>query len=128
MASFIDSLAQVFWRILIIGLLRVAPWRWLLPPASGLTPTSVVVVVAAMRSRMAAYRSTVTLAVAFAHVFFSDAGRQVLLVELNPSPLHVAKYLTQVWIVTALEYSCYPGDVGHRSSEAPLAYGSEFGV
>jgi hypothetical protein len=33
-----------------------------------------------------------------------------------------------VWIVTALEYSRNPGDVGHQSPEAPLAYGSEFGV
>jgi hypothetical protein len=38
------------------------------------------------------------------------------------------KCLTHVWIITALKYSRYPGDVGHRSSEAPLAYGSEFGV
>jgi hypothetical protein len=95
-ASFIDSLAQVFRRIPIIGLPRVASWRWLLPPASGLTPASVVVVVAAMRSRMAACRSTVSLATAFAHVFFCDGGRRVLLVELNPNPLRVAKCLTQV--------------------------------
>jgi hypothetical protein len=33
-----------------------------------------------------------------------------------------------VRIVTALEYSRNPGDVGHRSPEAPLAYGSEFGI
>jgi hypothetical protein len=33
-----------------------------------------------------------------------------------------------VWIVTALEYGHDPGDVGHRSPEAPLAYGREFGV
>jgi hypothetical protein len=33
-----------------------------------------------------------------------------------------------IWIITVLEYSRYPGDVGHRSPEAPLAYGSEFGV
>jgi hypothetical protein len=36
--------------------------------------------------------------------------------------------LAHVWIVTALEYSRYPVDVGHRSPEAPLAYSSEFGV
>jgi hypothetical protein len=77
---------------------------------------------------MAACRSTVSLAAAFAHMFFSDGGCRVLLIELNPCPLRVAKCLMQVWIVTALEYSGYPGDVGHRSSEAPLAYGSEFGV
>jgi DNA-binding transcriptional ArsR family regulator len=70
--SFIDSLAQVFWRIPMIGLVRVASRRWLLPPASGLTPTSVVVVIAALRSRTDAYLSTVSLAAAFAHVFFSD--------------------------------------------------------
>jgi hypothetical protein len=51
-----------------------------------------------------------------------------LLIELNPSPLRVAKCLAQIWIVTALEYSSYPGDIGHRSPEAPLAYGNEFGV
>jgi hypothetical protein len=36
--------------------------------------------------------------------------------------------LTHVRIVTALEYGRNPGDVGHRSPEALLAYGSEFGV
>jgi hypothetical protein len=36
--------------------------------------------------------------------------------------------LVHVRIVTALEYGCDPGDVGDRSPEAPLAYGSEFGV
>jgi hypothetical protein len=36
--------------------------------------------------------------------------------------------LTHVWIVTALEYGRNPGDVGHWSPEAPLAYGCEFGV
>jgi hypothetical protein len=30
-ASFIDLLAQVFWRRPVIGLSRVTPWRWLLP-------------------------------------------------------------------------------------------------
>jgi hypothetical protein len=112
----------------MIGLSRVASWRWLLPPASGLTPMSVVVVIVSLSSRTAACRSTVSLAAAFAHVFFSDNGRRVLMIELNPCPLCVAKCLTQVWIVTALEYGSYPGDVGHRSSEAPLAHGSEFGV
>jgi hypothetical protein len=51
-----------------------------------------------------------------------------LLIELNPCPLHVVKCLAQVWIITALEYGGYPGDVGHRSSEAPLAHGGEFGI
>jgi hypothetical protein len=78
----------------MIGLSRVASWRWLLPPASGLTPASVVIVVAALRSRTAACRSTVSLAAAFAHALFPDGGCQVLLIELNPSPLRVAKCLT----------------------------------
>jgi hypothetical protein len=79
---------------------------------------SVVVVVAALRSRMAACRSTVSLASAFAHVLLPDGGCRVLLIKLNPSPLRVTKCLTQVRIVIALEYSSYPGDVGHRSPEA----------
>jgi hypothetical protein len=56
----------------MIRLSRVASWRWLLPPASGLTSTSVVVVIASLMSRTAACRSTVSLAAAFARVFFSD--------------------------------------------------------
>jgi hypothetical protein len=112
----------------MIGLSRVASWRWLLPPASGLTPASVVVVITPLRSRMAAYRWTVRLAAAFAHVFFSDGRRRVLLIELNPCPLHVAKCLVQVWIIAALEYGSYPGDVGHGSSEATLAHGGEFSI
>jgi hypothetical protein len=36
--------------------------------------------------------------------------------------------LTHVRIVTALKYHRNPGDVGHQSPEAPLTYGSEFGV
>jgi hypothetical protein len=51
-----------------------------------------------------------------------------LLIELNPYPLCVAKCLTQVWIVTALKYSGNPSNVGHKSSEAPLAYGGKFGI
>jgi hypothetical protein len=51
---------------------RVASWRWLLPPANGLTSTSVVVVIASLMSRTAACCLTVSLAAAFAHVFFSD--------------------------------------------------------
>jgi hypothetical protein len=111
-ASFIDSLAQVFWERPMIGLSRVTPWRWLLPPTRGLTPAGVVVVVATLRSRMAACRSTVSLASAFAHALLSDGGRRVLLIKLNPSPLCVTKCLTHVWIVTTLEYSHYPGNVG----------------
>jgi hypothetical protein len=112
----------------MIGLSRVTSWRWLLPPASGLTPASVVVVIASLRSRTVACRSTVRLAAAFAHVFFSNGGRRVLLIELNLCPLRVAKCLLQVWIVVAFEYGSYPGDVGHGSSKAPLAHGSKSGI
>jgi hypothetical protein len=112
----------------MIGLSQVASWRWLLPPARGLTPASIVIVVAALRLATAACRSTVSLASAFAHTLLPDGRRRVLLIKLNPSPLCVMKCLTQVWIVTALEYSSYPGDVGHRIPEAPLAYGGEFGI
>jgi hypothetical protein len=106
----------------MIGLSRVTPWRRLLPPASG------VVIVAALRSGTAACRSTVSLASTFAHALLPEGRRQVLLIKLNLSPLCVTKCLTHVWIVTALEYSHYPSDVGHRSPEAPLAYGRKFGV
>jgi hypothetical protein len=119
--SFIDSLEQVLWRVPLIGLSWVASWRWLLPPASGLTPTSVVVVIALLRSRMAACRSTVRLVAAFADVFFSDGRRRVLLIKLNPCPLRVAKCLAQVWIVASFKYGSDPGDVGHGSSKASLA-------
>jgi hypothetical protein len=68
------------------------------------------------------------LASAFAHALLPEGRRRVLLIKLNPSPLCITKCLTYVWIVTALEYSRNPSDVGHRSLEAPLAYGSEFGV
>jgi hypothetical protein len=111
----------------MIGLSWVTHWRWLLPPTRGLTPASIVVV-AALRSRTAACRSSVSLALAFAHALLPEGRRRVLLIKLDPSPLCVTKCLTHVWIITALEYSCNPGDVGHRSPEAPLAYGSEFGV
>jgi hypothetical protein len=33
-----------------------------------------------------------------------------------------------VRIITALEYGRNPGNIGHRSPEAPLTYGSEFGI
>jgi hypothetical protein len=56
----------------MIRLSRVASWRWLLPPASGLTSTSVVVVIASLMSKTAACYSTISLAATFAHVFFSD--------------------------------------------------------
>jgi hypothetical protein len=81
-----------------------------------------------LRSRTAACHSTVRLAAAFAHVFFSNGGCRVLLIELNPCPLHVPKCLAQVWILAAFEYGSYPSDVGHGSSEAPLAHGGEFSI
>jgi hypothetical protein len=126
-AAFIDMLAQVFWKRSVIGLSRVTFRRWLLPPAGGLTPTSVVVV-AALRSRMAACRSAVSLASALAHMLLPEGRRRVLLIKLNPGPLRVMKCLTHVRIVTTLEYGRNLGDVGHRSPEVPLAYGSEFSV
>jgi hypothetical protein len=111
----------------MIGLSRVASWRWLLPPARSLTPASIVVV-ATLRSRTTACRSAVSLASAFAHTLLPKGRHRVLLIKLNPGPLRVTKCLTHVRIVTTLECGCNPGDVGHRSPEAPLAYGSEFGV
>jgi hypothetical protein len=35
----------------------------------------------------------VSLVAAFADVFFNDGGRRVLLIELNPCPLRIAKCL-----------------------------------
>jgi hypothetical protein len=102
----------------MIGRSWVTHWRWLLPPAKGLTPAGVVINVAALRSRTAACRSTLSLASAFAHALLPDGRHRVLLIKLNPSPLCVTKCLTHVWIVTTLEYSRYPGDDGHRSPEA----------
>jgi hypothetical protein len=63
----------------MIGLSRVASWRWLLPTARSLAPAGVVVFVAALRLRTAARCSTVSLAAAFAHALLPDGGRRVLL-------------------------------------------------
>jgi hypothetical protein len=112
----------------MIGLLRVTPLRLLLPPARGLAPASVVVVVAGLRSRTTASRSAVSLAPALAHVLLPDCRHRVLLIQLDLGPLHVKKCLTHIRIITALEYGRNPGDVGHRSPEALFAYGSEFRV
>jgi hypothetical protein len=60
----------------MIGLLRVTPWKWLLPPARGLTPAGVVVVVARLRSRTTTSCSAVSLAPALTHA-------------LLPKPPHV---------------------------------------
>jgi hypothetical protein len=127
-AAFIDVLPQVFWRRSMIGLSRVTPWRWLLPPARSLAPVSVIVVVAGLRSRATASRSAVSLALTLAHALLPDNRYRILLIQLDPSPLRVKKCLTQIRIVTALEYSRNPGDIGHQSPEAPFAYGSEFRV
>jgi hypothetical protein len=59
----------------MVGMIRlswVASWRWLLPPTSDLTSTSVVVVIASLMSKTTACRLTLRLAGAFAHLFFSD--------------------------------------------------------
>jgi hypothetical protein len=61
----------------MIGLSRVTPWRWLLPPTRGLTPAGVVVVVAALRSRTVTCRLTVSLASAFAHALLPNGRRRV---------------------------------------------------
>jgi hypothetical protein len=127
-AAFIDVLAQVFCRRLVIGLPRVTPWRWLLPPARGLTPTDVVVVVARLRLRATTSCSAVSLAPALAHALLPDGRRRVVQIQLDPGPLRVKERLTNTRIITALEYCHDPGDVGHRSSEAPLAHGGELRV
>jgi hypothetical protein len=110
------------------GMSRDIPWRWLLPPARGLAPASVVIVVVGLRSRTTAGRSAVSLASALAHVLLPNDRRRVLLIQLDPGPLHVEKCLTHIRIVTVLEYGRNPGDVGHRSPEAPFTYGGEFRV
>jgi hypothetical protein len=112
----------------MIVLSRVTPWRWLLPPARGLAPVSVVVVVAGLRSRTATGRSAVSLAPALAHTLLLDGRCRVVLIQLDPGPLRVKKCLTHIRIVTTLEYGCNPGDVGHQSPETPFAYGGEFRV
>jgi hypothetical protein len=112
----------------MIGLSWVTPWRWLLPPARRLAPTSVVVVVAGLRSRTTASRSAVSLAPALAHALFPYGRRRVLLIQLDPGPLRVKKCLTHIRIITVLEYGRNPGDVGHRSPEALFAYGGKFRV
>jgi hypothetical protein len=112
----------------MIGLSWVTPWRWLLPPATGLAPASVVIVVAGLRSRTTASRSAVSLAPALAHALRPDGRRRVLLIQLDPGPLRIDKCLTHIRIVTALEYGRNPGDAGHRSPEAPFTYGGKFRV
>jgi hypothetical protein len=125
-ATFIDVLVQVFWRKSMIGLLRVTSWLWLLPPARGLAPASVVV--AELVSRTAASCSAVSLAPTLTHTLLPDGGRWVVLIQLDPGPLRVKECLTHIRIMTALEDGRHPGDVGHRSPETPFTYGGELRV
>jgi hypothetical protein len=127
-AAFINMLAQVLWMRPMIGLSRVTPWRWLLPPTRGLAPASVVVVVAGLRSRTIASHSAVSLAPTLAHALLPDSGRWVLLIQLDPGPLRVKKCFTHIRIVIALKYGRNLGDIGHRSLEAPFTYSGKLRV
>jgi hypothetical protein len=51
-----------------------------------------------------------------------------LLIQLDPSPLHIKKCLTHIRIIIALEYSRNPGNVGYRGPETPFTYGGELRV
>jgi hypothetical protein len=86
-ATFIDVLVQVLRRKSMIGLSRVTPLWWLLPPARGLAPTHIVV--ADLVSRTAASRSAVSLTSTLAHALLPDGRRRVVLIQLDPSPLCV---------------------------------------
>jgi hypothetical protein len=110
----------------MIGLSRMTPLRWLLPPARGLAPASIVV--AELMSRTATSRSAVSLAPTLTHAFRPNGGRRVVLIQLDPSPLRVKECLTHVQIMTALEDGRHPGDVGHLSPETPFAYSGELRV
>jgi hypothetical protein len=89
---------------------------------------SVVVVVAGLMSRATASRSAVSLAPTLTHALHPDGGRWVLLIQLDPGPLHVKKCLTHIRIVAALEDGRNPGNVGHRGLETPFAYGDKLRV
>jgi hypothetical protein len=125
-ATFIDVLLQVLWRKSMIGQSRLTPLRWLPPPARGLAPASVVVTERV--SRTAASRSAVSLAPALTHALLPDGGRRVVLIQLDPNPLCIKERLTHLRIMAALEDGRYPGDVGHRSPETPLAYSGKLRV
>jgi hypothetical protein len=71
----------------MVDLSRVTPWRWLLPPATGLAPASVVIVEAELWLRTSASRSAVTLAAALTYALIPDGGRRVMLIQLDPGPL-----------------------------------------
>jgi hypothetical protein len=126
-AAFINVLAQVFYRRLMIGLSRVTPRRWLLPPARGLAPASVVVV-AGLKSRATASRSAMSLAPTLTHTLLLDGGSWILLIQLDPGPLCVKKCFTHVRIVAAFKDGCNPGNVVHRGPETPFAYGDKLRV
>jgi hypothetical protein len=125
-ATFIDVLAQVLWRKSMIGLSRMTPLWWLLPPARVLAPASVVV--AELVSRMASRRSAVSLAPTLTHALLPDCGRRVVLIQLDLGPLHVKECLTHIQILTALEDGRHPGYVGHRSPKTPFAYSIELRI
>jgi hypothetical protein len=110
----------------MIGLSRMTPLRWLLPPARSLAPASVVV--AELVSRTAASRFAMSLAPTLTHALLPDGGRWVVLIQLDPSPLRVKESLAHIRIMTALEDGRHPGNVGHRSPETPFAYGGELRV
>jgi hypothetical protein len=125
-ATFIDVLAQVLRRRSSTGLSQMTPLRWLLPPARGLAPTCVVVADLVLRTTTS--RSTASLASALVHALFPDDGRWIMLIQLDPSPLRIEECLTYLQVMAALEDGCDPGDVGHRSPEAPLACGGKLRV
>jgi hypothetical protein len=127
-AAFINVLAQVFYRRSMIGLSRVTPRRWLLPPARGLAPASIVVVVAGLKSRAATSRSAVSLAPTLTHALLPDGGSWILLIQLDLGPLRIKECLAHVQIVAALEDGRNPGNVGHRGPETPFAYDDKLRV
>jgi hypothetical protein len=67
----------------MVDLSRVTPWKWLLPPARGLAPASVVIAEAGLRSRTSACRSAVALAAALAHALIPNGGCRVMLIQLD---------------------------------------------
>jgi hypothetical protein len=77
---------------------------------------SVVVVVARLKSRATASRSAVSLAPTLTHSLLPDGGSWILLIQLDPGPLHVKECLAHVWIVAALED-------GHDPVKRPLIRG-----
>jgi hypothetical protein len=127
-AAFINVLAQNFCRRPMIGLSQVTPRRWLLPPARGLAPASVVVVVAGLKSRATASHSAMSLAPTLSHALLPDGGSWILLIQLDPGPLRVKECLAHIRIVAALEDGRNPGNVGHRGPETPFAYSDKLRV